>query len=263
MKKKDDVVNRKLKRYRLFGAEYFQKVVFLIEKVKYKVIKKFFPNVIVWYEERCDKRYLKLIKKNHQEENISLLREYQKLKLAFRKEMVYEKNRNYHYDPNYPTKFIEYLETNKKIHISGLKKNIVALIGIGVFSLFFGPVFPTVGILMVIYEMIGLIINFECINLQNYNLCRFQNHKMQMLLEKVEEKRSNENLRQLAEGMKPVVKAMNKQVEIPTTDQVVDNINTREETTQLLGYLKEQLIYLQNNNKTDNNDKKIGGIKNV
>ena len=49
----------------------------------------------------------------------ALLHEYQKQKLVFRKELVYKQNRNYHYDPNYPTRFIKYLEMNKKIHQRG------------------------------------------------------------------------------------------------------------------------------------------------
>ena len=250
-------IKRRLKWYRLFGAEQFQKVVFLVEKMKYKIIKKFFPNITNWYEKQCDKRYLKTLKKNHQEENLSLLYEYQKQKLEFRKEIVYEKNRNYHYNPNYPASFIKYLEMNKKIHISGLKKNIVSLIGIGIFSLFFGTFAPATCILITLYETIGLIINFECINLQNYNLCRFQNSKMQNKLAKIEEEKVNKNLNQLSEGMQPIMKTMKKQVEIPTVNQIVDNVTTREEITQLLNYLKEQLVYLQNNNNNNkiNNDR--------
>lgn len=245
-------IKRKLKLYRLLGAEQFQKVVFLVEKMKYKIIKKFFPNIINWYEKQCDERYLKTLKKNHQEENLSLLYKYQKQKLEFRKEIVYEKNRNYHYNPNCPTSFIKYLEMNKKIHISGIKKNIAALIGIGMFSLFFGAYAPVTCILIALSETIGLIINFECINLQNYNLCRFLNSKMQSKLAKVEKEKTNKNLNQLSYGMQPIVKTMKKQVEIPTINQILDNITNRQEATQLLNYLKEQLIYLQNNNKINN-----------
>lgn len=253
---------KKLKLYRLLGAERFQKVVFSVEKIKYKVIKKIFPNIISWYEKQCDKNYLKLARKCSQEKSIDLLREYQKQKLELRKEMVYEKNRNYHYNPNYPTKFVKYLEINKKIHIASLKRNIVSLVGIGIFSLFFGTTFPIVCVLMSLYQIFGIFINFECINLQNYNLCRFQDSRMQTLLSKREERQVSKNLEQLSKGMQPVVKAMSGQIEIPTIDKVIANITTREEATQLLKYAKAQLEYLQNNNIENDKQKKIGGMRN-
>ena len=262
MKEKDKTKN-KLKLYRLLGAEQFQKVVFLVEKIKYKVIKKLFPNIINWYEKQVDKNYLRKAKKTHQEESIDLLHEYQTMKLEFRKEMIYEKNRNYHYDPNYPTKFIKYLEINKKIHVNGLKNNIIALGLIGIFSLLFGTIFPLACISLAAFQIICLVINFECINLQNYNLCRFQNNKIKTKLKKTEEEKISKNLNELSKGMKPVVKTMEQHIEIPTIDQVIDNINSREEATELLKYAKEQLTFLENGSKINSNkQKKLGGNKN-
>ena len=90
-----------------------------------------------------------------------------------------------------------------------------------------------------------MIINFECINLQNYNLCRFENTRMKSILAKVEEKKLNSNLQKLSEGMKPISEALTNQTEIPTIDQVIEQVTTRTQVKQLLEYMKEQLAYLE------------------
>ena len=238
-----------MKLYCLLGAEKFQKVVFSVEKTKYWIIEKYFPEIIGWYERQCDKQFKKRISKENVEDEKALLNEFQNQKLAFRKELVYKQNRNYHYNPNYPTKFIEYLQINKRIHQRRMIKNIVALVGIAVISLLFGNLFPIVSIGLMVLEGIGLIINFECINLQNYNLCRFEDEKMKNLLTKLEEYKLNTNLEKLSEGMKPVSELITTQVEIPTIDQVVDNITNRTQAKQLLEYMKEQLSDLEKTKK--------------
>ena len=246
----------KLKLYRLLGAEQFQKVVFNVERFKYKIIDNFFPNVIPWYETQYDKRYKKMISKGKIEKN--KIYEAQLEKLKFRKELAYKQNRNYHYNPNYPTKFINYLEMNKKIHKKGLIKNILALSGVGILNFIFNNPFPLLSLGFIAYETVCLIVNFECINLQNYNLCRFQTEKMQRFLKKEEEKKFNANVKKLSDGMNPVAEVINSQIELPSIDQVVDKIENRTQAKQLLEYAKEQLQNMQN---LDNmkKEKRIGG----
>ena len=65
----------KLKIYTLLGAEQFQKVVFILEKLKYQIIQKFFPNIKVYYEKQCDKQFLRRIRKQHIVDEKTLLRE--------------------------------------------------------------------------------------------------------------------------------------------------------------------------------------------
>ncbi len=230
---------QKRKIYRLLGAEVFQKVVFQVEKLKYKIIDKYFPNIGEWYEKQLDKKYQKIVRKGKVENEKALRIEYQKEKLAFRKELHTKKNRNYHYDANYPIKFITYLKRNKKLHQKGMIKNIVvSLITIGL-AIFFPNLnsYLIAGILS--YEAISFFVNFQCINLQNYNLCRFQNKKIQSYFTRKQQKTQEENIKILSAGMNPVAEAIYKQEQLPSIQQVVENIKTKQEAKQLLEYAKK------------------------
>lgn len=232
--------------YCFLGAEKFQKLVFKMEKLKYKIIERFFPNIKETYEKISNYHFKKRLKKEPVENQQFLLAEYQNQKLAFRKEIVYKQNRNYHYNINYPTRFIKYLEWNKKIHIKGIKKDITLLIGTIVVTLLLGNPAPIISGLLIITNAINLFIDFECVNLQNYNLERFQKKETYALLEKVEEKKQNENLEKLGESIEPVAKAITNQVELPTVHQVTNEIKTIEQTRKLLEYAKEQYQYMKN-----------------
>jgi len=232
--------------YRLLGAEKFQKVVFFAEKTKYAIIEKFFPNMQEHYERISDKQFQRCLKNEPVENQQYLLAEYQNQKLAFRKELVYKQNRNYHYNANCPTKFIHYLEWNKKIHLKGMKKDIIWLLGILISAFLLGNPMPLVSILLTFINTVHLFIDFECVNLQNYNLERFQRKETYELLEKVEAKKQNENLEKLGESIKPVAKAITSQIELPTVHQVVNEVATIEQTRQLLEYAKEQYQYMKN-----------------
>ncbi len=232
--------------YRFLGAEKFQKVVFYLEKMKYEIIERFFPNIKNSYEKISDKRFQKKLKKEPIENQYLLLVEHQNQKLVFRKELTYRQNRNYHYNENYPTKFIKYLEWNKRLHIKGMKKDTVVLIGTVVFTLLLGNPLPLVSAVLILKNAISLIIDFECVNLQNYNLCRFQKKETYALLEKIEEKKREENLEKLRESIQPVSKVVTNQVELPSVNQVVNEISTLEQTRQLLEYAKAQYQYMKN-----------------
>lgn len=236
----------KMKIYRFFGAEIFQKVVFKVEELKYLVIDKFFPNINDWYEKVCDKRYNKIIKKQNLESNEKLLKYFQNEKMKFRKENIYKQNRNYHYNPNHPTEFMNYLNFNKKVHVRGAIRNVVSLLIIGGVSLFLGYI-PAIGSLLGIYEVISLFINLECVNLQNYNICRFENERTKKLLVNMEEKQIEKGIKKYGECIQPVSEVIHSQIELPTVDQVVDQITTHEQAVQLLNYAREQLSYMKNN----------------
>ena len=226
--------------YLFLGAEKFQKLVFLLEKVKYKIIESYFPNIKNIYEKNNDRRFRKKLEKEKEENRNILLTDYQNQKLAFRKELVLKQNRNYHYNPNYPTKFIKYLEWNKKIHIRGLKKDILELLFILGITFALGNPFPIVSLLLLLKNSVSLVINFECINLQNYNLERFQKKETYALLEKMEKKKQEKNLEKLGDSIYSVSKAVTNQVELPTINQVVNEVSTIEQTRKLLEYVKEQ-----------------------
>ena len=130
-RKEREKYKKKQKLYKKLGAEKFQKVVFKVEDIKFKIIKKCFPNFIKWYDKYCDfqkKRALKHAKT--EEEQKEIIRNIKFAKMAMRKELNTGKNRNYHIDSKKPTEIIEYLNWNKDIHIKGLIKDgiIIALL---------------------------------------------------------------------------------------------------------------------------------------
>jgi len=60
----------KMKIYRFLGADYFQKLVFKVEKIKYKILDKYSLEVIKWYESMCDQEYEKSKDDNKTEDRL-------------------------------------------------------------------------------------------------------------------------------------------------------------------------------------------------
>lgn len=112
------------------------------------------------------------------------------------------------------------------------------LVGIPVLSVLLGNPFPTISAILMLANVASLAINFECVNLQNYNLYHFQNEKTYQILEKVEERSRNNNLEKLGSSIVPVAKAVTEEVALPTVDQVVSKITTVEQQTK--EYVKEK-----------------------
>ena len=102
------------------GAKKFQKVVLKAEELKFKVIKKLFPRFIEHYDKYCDRRRDKALKKaSTAEEQKRIVNDYRNQKIAMRRELNREQNRNYHMDENKPTEFLYYLNWNKDVHKKG------------------------------------------------------------------------------------------------------------------------------------------------
>jgi len=259
-KEKIKLSNQQKKRiYRMLGAEQFQKIVFFIEDIRYQIIEKFFPNIKNWYEVTCDKNYLEAMKTPRKRKKQKSLYDYQMMKLAFRKEIVYKQNRNYHYNPNYPMKFIQYLEKNKRIHQMGFLKNLVFLVFLGLGFPILSHIIPVGYSILIAIPVIGLIKDFECINLQNYNLCRFQDERMKKRLKELEEIKQSENRIRLSKVIEPVSAVIENQIKLPSIHQVVQQVKTEEERQQLISYAKWQLENLRKTKETPK-QKKIGGI---
>lgn len=141
------------------------------------------------------------------------------------------------------------MECNKKVHLNRIKKDICMLVGIPVLSVLLGNPLPTIIAILMLANVASLAINFECVNLQNYNLYRFQNEKTYQILEKVEERRRNNNLEKLGSSIVPVAKAVTEEVALPTVDQVVSKITTVEQATRLKEYVQQQYKYLEQQTK--------------
>lgn len=250
----------KLKIYRILGAEKFQKVVFKAEDIKFKIIDKFFPNIINWYDKYCDKIYsikIKLTKDN--KNKIELAEKCKMEKLAIRKEMVYKQNRNYHYNKKYPTEFIHYLQLNKKIHQKGLIRNAIILLGLFLYLL--TPLPKSLLLLGTIggYEVLSAFINFECINLQNYNLCRFNEERIKEKLKITEKKNIDKRIEENISIVKPISEIVIKENEVPMVDDILQNITTKEQVVTLLKYTRKQLEEVKNNDFKNQKVKTLGG----
>ena len=79
---------KRINRCEKLGAEWFQEIVFKLEKLKFKVLKKYFPNCTKKYDKHCDKKCQKELKKAKSEEERKLIIfHYRELKMLFRKEI--------------------------------------------------------------------------------------------------------------------------------------------------------------------------------
>lgn len=240
-------MNNKIELYKLLGAEIFQKIVFKVEEIKYFFIEKFLPNIDKWYYKKCDNiRDKKLLKTTTEEERKKIIEKCRSDKLKFKKELVRKENRNYHLDINNIEETINYLKMNKQIHKRGL-------IGNGILTTLLLPITIITSniffVLFTIYQLISAIINFECINLQNYNLCRLNDEKTRIVLEKVIKKNKDSFEECMSEGKKVIGNSFRNSIDIPSKDDIINNINSKEEAVELLLYLRKHLKSLENSEK--------------
>lgn len=248
---------KRINRCKKLGAEWFQEIVFKVENLKFKVLKKYFPNCTERYDKKCDRKCKKELKKAKSEEERKLIIfHYRELKMLFRKEINTEQNRNYHLDKKRPSDTLRYLEWNKKVHQKGLLIDLIALpILTGVALAGFPVAIP-----FIVSEALSAFINFECINIQDYNIYRFKQKKV--VLEKIEERQQRKSQEEYGEAAKVITSVMNEKektnnpTEIPNPDEVISRMN------------KEQLIQFKNMLKKEQQKReqisqaKKGGYKN-
>lgn len=233
--KKEINYEQRIRLCKLLGADIFKDVVFQVERIKFKIIKKFFPNYIKYVDKYIDNKTKKILKKAKTNEEKKQIRENsRRQKLAARKELNWEQNRNYHLDSNRPTEIIEYLNWNKQVHISGMLFNIGALTGLAVATV--AGIAPAIALTLMLGEAASLFINFQCVNLQNLNIYRIK--KDEEKLQRIESKTNERNIRRYAKGAEAVGRTLQKTHEIPTTEQVVENVQSKEEVEQLLSMIR-------------------------
>ena len=237
-------MNKNTRINEILGAKKFQKVVFVVEKVKYKLFDKLFPNLQQDYEKRLDKALDKALKEEPDEEKRRLLlKNYHDKVLASRQESNNKSNRNYHFNKDNPMEFIKYLNSNKKIHINGLIGNGVTYL-IAIPLLATGVISPLVGGIVLGVNTIHTFINFECVNLQNYNLKRFEKSRKQF--EELRIRKQERDLEAYKNVTSVVSSKINSQREIPEVEEVVEGITTKEELEEMRKLL---LSYMPNNSK--------------
>jgi len=220
------------KLYEKLGASWFQKVVFKVEKLKFKFIDKFCPNIGNWYFNICDKKANKLCLKAKTEEERTMIRlRYNYKKMAFKKELIEKQNRNYHIDLNNASEFRNYLLWNKKIHKNGMISNgiWIGLCGVAM-TMFSGAAFA-VSCFWLGCNIVALGVNFQCVNLQNYNLYRFDQKKD--ILIKIESRKRQKDVKDFAKVGKRIYNNLCERVEMPDSKEVVSTITDVDELMQL------------------------------
>lgn len=307
-----------LKRYEKLGAVKFQQVVFKVEDIKFKVLKKLCPNFIKHFDKYIDmkkKSQIKKIKKKaiqrdkieqehpkllklydkytisknrmknnldelkinlrkkvkatnpkllkfydeyfkmdnslkglEPEEQIRKLEEMNKFsKMYMRKEFYREKNRNYHMDSKKPTEIYKYLEWNKKVHVKGITMDAVIIpILVGATILGVPYALP-----LLLVESLSAGINFECINIQNYNMCRFK--IAEKALKKQEERITAETIKNHGEASKVIYKSVSQNENLPSFSQIIENVNNIDQLRQMRELIKkskeERIIEMSKVNK--------------
>ena len=255
-KEEKEKYNKKIKLYEKLGAEKFQKIVFAVERAKYKVIKKCFPNFLKFYDKQCDKQEKRLIKKAKTEEEVRKIKRNTKFsKMAIRKEINQGKNRNYHMDPNRPTEIYKYLEWNKEVHKRGLAVNAVIL-AVAAVAVACGL---TVAIPVIVAEVISEAINLECINIQNCSICKYK--RCQEVLEKKEQKKVSYNIDTYGEVAEVIDKAIESSERIPSLSEIISQIEDPEQLIQLRKLVMEELKSRNNQKIKQRTNQKIRGNK--
>jgi len=228
----------------------FQTKVFQLENFKFKIANKLFPNYDKHVEKRIKKQLKYQLKKAKTEEEKTQLVEIARNQvLDLRKEKHRKENMNYHLDINNPEKTLFWLNKNKQIHKSGLKRNFIkipilislligsSVVGVGILT----TLITVLSILGLSLETISTFINTNCILLQNYNIKRVNRY--------IEDpyKRQKQKLEKKAieySGVTAVVSRVVKEnEEIPTIDTVINNIQTTKQAKQLLELVQKEINY--------------------
>lgn len=219
---------RKMILHKKLGAEKFQKVVFAVEKAKYKGLKTICPNFLKYYNKWNDfHRNRQLKKATTEEERKRIIIKFNEEKLLMKKEFVREQNRNYHMNENNPTEFIKYLNWNKDIHKKGLQKDavLIPLLGTGIVL-----GLPALAPLLII-ELFSAAINWQCVNIQDYNIARYR--YSEPMLKKLEERKIKKRNSEYTEGKELIGMLTKENERIPTIEEIVGSIKTPEQAAQI------------------------------
>ncbi len=223
---------KKEKIYEYLGAKKFKTIVMKAENIKFNIIHKWFPNIDSWYERRCNKEMERLCRKTKDEEKKKAIRfKYNQLKLAFEKENINRQNRNYHLDLENIDLSKQYLLWNRGVHVRGLVISGILTIACGI-----GMTVLTGGLAVVMgmgcaLEAGAMIVNFQCINLQNYNLCRLEKSRANLL--KIEERRRKILVERYANIGSVVYEKMTTDVDLSKKTDIIDNVSNIEQLQEL------------------------------
>jgi len=245
----------KIKQYNKW-IKTFQKGVFQLENIKFKIEDKLFPHCDKFIEKRMKKTLKqKLECAKTEEEKTKIIETHKNFILELRKEKHRKENMNYHLDIDNPQKTLYWLNINKDIHKRGLKKNfikipilITLLVG-STMSIFgnFNAFINIISIVGLTVESIGTFINTNCILLQNYNIKRVNRY-----IEGPYQKRKSKLEKKAIEysGVTSVVsKTIRENEDIPQIEDVISNIQTLEQANKLLDLVQKEMSYREGKSK--------------
>jgi len=223
------------------GAKRFQKLVYKVENIKFYLLKNQLSFLIPLIEKQLKKSKNKAINNTNDPIKQDIIEEkYKKELILFRKELNLGKNRNYHFDMDYSKNFKEYLLWNRSVHIKGIIKNIIVLLAsIPIFILTSG-IIQDITIIITIINALSFIINFECVNLQNYHLIRYTR------IEEKLEQRKNTEILEKNKKYSNAINAINTQIK---KSNELPKLNIYEMKREELEELRKLLLEVQQNNK--------------
>lgn len=241
-----------LKINEVLGAKIFQKCVFKVEDVKYSVIDKFFPNLAVKYEEKMSCQLEEALKDvNTEEQRQEVINNYRDKVLTLKRELNGRKNRNYHISVDNPSKFVKYLNYNKSIHLKALVRNGVVFLITTTGIVLGNEIIQPFAYAWFGYNCISTFINFQCVNLQNYNLKRFNNSMEK--LEMIAKKKQDRDIKCYGEISKVISEQFQATDKIPDTDDIVQQITTKTQLEQMRKLLKDNMY----SNKESKSNKRV------
>ena len=289
--------DKKIELCKKLGADKFQKVVFKVEELKFKFIRRFIPR----YLEHMDKLFDWIGKKELESSKKSLKR-YKRIKedtiQRLSRTTSEEKKARIKKRANRKLKRIKqriipaevikknvqsnkilmrkeyYLSQNRNYHmdldrptemLSYLEYNKrVHMNGLKRNAVFL-PIFTGLSIAFPIvtplaaYELASTFINFQCVNIQNCNIYRYK--KREEKFKKVEERRTQTNVRDYG-NVSTIVseKLKEKEDELPTIDEIIESVrNNPEARAELRKMAQRTMIKRENIKKNSSHVKKLGG----
>ena len=286
--------DKKIELCKKLGADKFQKVVFKVEELKFKFIRRFIPR----YLEHMDKLF-DWIGKKELESSEKAFKKYIKIKEATKKKLSKttseEKKNKIKIRANKRLKRIKarimpeevimknvqsnkilmrkeyYLSQNRNYHmdldrptemLSYLEYNKrVHMNGLKRNAVFL-PIFTGLSIAFPIvtplaaYELASTFINFQCVNIQNCNIYRFKQKEEK--LKKIEERRAKTNIKKYGKVSSIVSKELAKSKDrLPTMDEIITSVGDDKEALAELRQLA--LSTMSKRNATNAKIRKKGG----
>lgn len=226
----------KIELYEKLGALKFQGIVFKVENIKFKVLKTICPNFLKYHDKYIDWQKKKALKKLHSESSkAQVIDQANWQKKIMHKEFHREMNRNYHMNLKRPTEILPYLEWNKKVHMKGIKKDALAIPILTLVSLLgFTPALP-----LLLVEIGSAFINFECINIQNYNLERFKAKAEK--IQAMEIKNVINHGTKYSNAYNLITEKHHEKQDVPTIDEIISNIKSKEQLEEMREIIQRQI----------------------